>query len=221
MRGSLASSFWCRSLSAAVAGLVLCVAVPVRADLIVSVESVTASAGSTGNTLEVDVTNTGPSSVDVAAFSFEISVPSASGVTLTGADINTSLATYIFDGNSAQGPNIATATGTTLDASDNAASGSTTLGAGVTLGLGRVFFDVASSASGVVPVTLSDFPATSLTAPTGDNIPINTLTNGTITITSPAAVPEPSTLVSASVLGILGGAWLIRRQGRAQRATCV
>jgi hypothetical protein len=216
MRGSLPSWSWCRSLSVVVAGAVLCIANPARAGIIVSVESVSATAGTTGNTLEVDVQNTGSTTVNVAAFSFELTVAASSGVTFTGADYNTTQ-TYIFAGNSFEGPNIVfNNTGTTLDAFDLAVSGSTALGPGSIFGLGLVSFDVASSApTGAVTVSLTPYPSTSLTAPDLSNIPINTLNNGTITI-SGSIVPEPSALFSAS-LGILGGAWLIWRRQRTTR----
>jgi hypothetical protein len=202
---------WCKVLPVAVVGLVLGTSLSARAGMIVSVQDVSASAGTSGNTLEVFLQNTG-AAVDIAAFSFEISVSTGSGVSFTGADINTVLNTYIFAGNSAQGPMIATATGTTLDASDNAASGSTTLGTGSTLALGRVFFDVAVSApTGPVTVSFTGFPATSLTAPDLSNIPIDTFNSGTITVTSGVVVPEPSALVSTA-LGLLGAAWIIRGQ---------
>jgi hypothetical protein len=211
MHRPLASWSWRKVLSVAVAGLLLDAALPAHAGIILSVQSVSASAGTSGNTLEVDLQNTG-APVDIAAFSFEISVALASGVSFTGADTNTSVNTYIFAGNSAQGPSIATATGTTLDASDNAASGSTTLGTNATLALGRVFFDVAGSApGGPVTVSFTDYPATSLAAPDLSNIPVDTLNTGTITILGGAIVPEPSALVSAT-LGFLGAAWLTRRR---------
>ncbi len=206
----LASRSWPRILSVAAAWLLLATALPARAGLIVSVENVSADAGTTGNTLEVDVTNTGGSAVAIAAFSFEISAAGGSGITFTGADTDTSVNTYIFAGNSLFGPTISTMTGTTLDASDIAASGSTSLGTNSTLALGLVSFDVAGSApSGPVNVTLTGYPATSLSDPNASNIPIDTLNNGTITI-SQSAIPEPSSVVSAT-LGFLGAAWLIRR----------
>ena len=208
MHGSLAS--WPRRgiLSAAFAGFLLCVAPAARAGIIVTVQSVSASTGASGNTLEVDVQNTG-ASVDIASFSFEISVPSSSGVTFTGADISTSLATYIFAGNSFFGPNIAFGTGTTLDAGDIAVAGSTTLGTGATLGLGLVSFDVAAGTTlGPVTVSLTGYPFTGLTAPDQSNVPIDTLETGTITI-SGGAVPEPSSLI-LGMLGLLGAAWAVR-----------
>jgi len=216
MHGSSASRSWRSILSVAAAGLVLCTALPARAGIIVSVQSVPANKGTSGNTLEVDVLNTGVP-VDIAGFSFEISVAASSGVSFTGADTNTSTNLYIFAGNSLFGPNIATLTGTTLDASDLAASGSTTLSTNLTLGLGRVFFDVASSApGGPVTVSLTDYPATGLADPNQNPIPIDTLNHGTITIMGGSVVPEPSALVSAT-LGLLGGAWLIRRMRRTAR----
>ena len=204
----------CRGIPALVAAaLILSTALPARAGIIVSVESVSANQGTTGNTLEVDVLNTG-TPVDIASFSFEITVATGRGVSFTGADINTLVNTYIFAGNSAQGPNIDTLTGTTLDASDNAASGSTTLGTNSTLALGRVLFDVASSApGGPVTVSLTPFPSTSLTDPNLNDIPIDTLSSGTITISGTSVVPEPTALVSATV-GLLASAWFVRRTRR-------
>ncbi len=208
MHGSFAA--WSRRciLSAAFAGFLPCAGPPARAGITVSVQSVSAAAGTSGNTLEVDVQNTG-ASVDIAAFSFEILVPSGSGVTFTGADISTSLATYIFAGNSFFGPDIAFSTGTTLDAGDLAVTGSTTLGSGGTLGLGLVSFDLAAGAPlGPVTVSLTGYPFTSLTDPDQSNVPIDTLEAGTITI-SGGAVPEPSSLILGT-LGFLGAACLVR-----------
>jgi hypothetical protein len=189
-----------------VAGLVLGMGRSGHADISVSVEPATipVNAGSIGNTLEIDLTNTGPA-VNVAGFSFEISVPTSSGVTFTGADTSTS-ATYIFAGNSLFGPIISSSPpGTTLDAGDLAATlGSfTTVGPGATtFGLGLVSFDVAGSATGTATVSFNS-SITTLTAPDGSNIPINTLNNGTITIQSPSPVPEPATFFPVA-LGLLG-----------------
>jgi hypothetical protein len=212
MHGPLTYRSWRGILALVAASLILSTAIPARAGIIVSVESVSANQGTTGNTLEVDVQNTG-ASVDIASFSFEFSVAAGSGVTFTGADINTVANVYIFAGNSAQGPNIDTLTGTTLDASDNAASGSTILGTNSTLALGRVFFDVASSAPvGPVTVSFTPFPSTSLTDPNVNDIPIDTLNSGTITIAG-TIIPEPSALVSATT-GLLASAWFVLRKRR-------
>jgi hypothetical protein len=214
MHGSLASWSWRTFLGLFIAGVLAGAPLPARAGMIVSVQSVSANAGTSGNTLEVDLQNTG-APVDIAAFAFEISVTSSSGVTFTGADINTTLNTYIFNGDSAQGPNIGLpSAGPVLDASDNATSGGTTLMTGSTLALGRVFFDVASSAqTGPVIVTLAPFPSTSLTDPNLNPVPIDTLNSGTITILASSTVPEPSGLISLT-LGLLSSAWLIRARRR-------
>jgi hypothetical protein len=209
MHGSLVSGSRRGILSLAFAGFLLCAGPPARAGIIVSVQNVSAAAGTSGNTLEIDVQNTG-ASVDIAAFSFEISVASSSGVTFTGADTSTSLATYIFAGNSFLGPNIAFNTGTTLDAGDIAVTGFTTLGTGDTLGLGLVSFDVAAGTSlGPVTVSLTGYPFTGLTDADQSNVPIDTLNNGTITIIPAGVVPEPSSLI-LGIIGLLSAACLVR-----------
>jgi hypothetical protein len=218
MHGLLASCSWRKALVLAAAGVLVGTPWPARAGIIVTVQSVSADAGTTGNALEVDLQNTG-SSVDIASFSFEISVAPSSGVTFTGATINTLTNMYIFSGNSAQGPNIATSPpGTTLDASDNAASGSTTVGTNSIFGLGEVFFNLAPSApAGPVVVTLTPFPFTTLTDPNLNNVPIDTLNTGTITVLPAAAtVPEPSALISAT-LGLMTTACFIWTRSRSAR----
>jgi len=205
----LKSRSWFKIFSAALVGLLLVAALPARAGMIVFVQDVTANAGTSGNTLEVDLQNTGSAAVDIASFSFELTVNPSSGVSFTGADINTTLYPYIFAGTSIFGPTIGVSTGATLDAGDIGVPPAS-IGAGSILGLGRVSFDVAGSAQpGPVTVTVTPYPITSLTAPDSSNIPIDTYNNGTITITSPGVVPEPSALVSAT-LGFLGAAWMIR-----------
>jgi hypothetical protein len=188
-----------------------------RASIIISVQSVSAAAGSTGNALEVTLQNTGPSDVTVGGFSFEIMAATAD-INFTSATTGTTTATYIFDGNSSFGPNIETSTGQTLDASDSFATigMGATIGAGDTVGLGHVLFDVAGTAApGPITVTLSGPPATSLATPApSSDIPIDDLIGGTITVTgSVAAVPEPSTLAGAAtgVILALGCAWRRRR----------
>ena len=176
---------------------------PAKADMIVMVQSVTVNAGSTDNPLDVVLTNTGPSDVVVEGFSFGISTANP-GIPFTSATTATVLAPYIFGSDSFFGPEIDTANGASLTASDQ---DSTFLGvtvtAGSTVGLGHVLFDVdASVPPGVIPVPLDSF-ATSLSGPAGGNIPIDLLVDGAITVAStPASVPEPSTLFLAS-LGVL------------------
>jgi len=177
-------------------------------NLIVSVESVTANAGSTGDALDITLTNTGTSAVTVGGFSFEVSV-ATTNVTFTEANISTTVAPYIFQGSSLFGPVISTSTGQSLMASDlfvTIGSGAS-LGAGTEVGLGHLLFNVSAIAhSGPVMVSLVA-PTTTLSDPSGGNIVIDNLNNGTITVES-SVIPEPSTLVSA-ITAIPAIAWLV------------
>ena len=159
--------------------LALLLAVPARGEVVLTVQDVTAESGTSGNALEVLLTNTGPSAIDVAAFSFGISVATAD-VVFTAADTATASATYLFDGISAFGPDIrlpGQGEGQVLDASDadDTLSG-VSVGAGGTFSLGRVLFRVAAGAeSRDVAVALAAFPATSLSDPDLSDIPIGDL----------------------------------------------
>jgi hypothetical protein len=184
----------------------LLISAPVEASLIITVGNVFSSSPSLGNTLEVDLTNTGPAAVSLAGFSFEIDVTD-SHITFTSATIAT-VAAYVFAGNSLFGPIISTSPpGQILDVSDLwSGAGGATIAAGDTVGLGHVFFNVsAGDLSGLVTVALSPFPATSLSDPAGGNISVDTLTSGSITVTP---LPEPSALVLV-LLGLFALAWAI------------
>ena len=68
--------------------------------LVMSIDDVTGPTVGLG-TFEVLLSNTEPSggqSFDVASFSFQLMVPSSSGIQFTGATTSTSGASYIFDG---------------------------------------------------------------------------------------------------------------------------
>ena len=198
---------WLPLLAATSAVLVL--SAPARAGLVVTVESVPASAGA----FDVIVTNTGSSAVTINSFSFEVNSTS-SQVNFSDATTGTA-ATYIFDGNSAFGPTINTTSGQSLQASDFTTDiAGTSLGGGASLGLGHVDFTVTGVLSSAVTVTLSAFPITSLGGPPPDNanIPITTLQSGRISPGS-TTVPEPSSLMCAA-LAIPIGAWLVRRTRR-------
>lgn len=186
----------------------LLISAPVEASLIITVGNVSSSSPSLSNTLEVDLTNTGPAAVSLAGFSFEIDVTDPH-ITFTSATIAT-VAAYVFAGNSLFGPIISTSPpGQILDVSDLwSGAGGATIAAGATVGLGHVFFNVsAGDLSGLVTVALSPFPATSLSDPAGDNISVNTLTSGSITVTP---VPEPSAL-GLVLLGLFALAWTRKR----------
>jgi hypothetical protein len=186
------------------------------ADLIVTVQDVTVPSGSTNNALEVTLTNTGGAAVALGGFSFGLSTANTD-ITFTAADINTSPA-YIFAGHSLFGPVISTTpppNGQVVIASDSydVPNSGIMLASGATVGLGRVLFDVSpSAAAGVFPVVLTGFPTTSLNDFVGNDVPVTSLKNGSITISS--AVPEPASL---SLVGFGFATLLVRARRRATR----
>lgn len=186
-----------------------------RAAVVLTLQSVTATAGSTGNTLDVTLLNTGPASITVGSFSFEITIASAN-IQFTDATTATVLASYIFNiggSHSAFGPSIATNTplapGAPLDASDNYSpfGSGQVVASGGTVGLGHVVFNVApATAPGPYTVSFNTDPAfTSLSNASGNaTFPITTFTPGVITVIGATAVPEPSPLVLAGVALLAG-----------------
>jgi len=165
----------------------------------------TAMAGSTGDAFDVTLTNTGPSAVSVGAFAFELSV-SSSYISLTQATTASSTP-YIFAGSSALGPTISVSPpalpGQVLMASDLTLLPFITVASGSTVGLGHVLFDVSPFAStSAVPVVFT-VPNTNLSDSSGDSIPIDAFSPGTIDIQ--AMVPEPSMFVIFVVgIGLVG-----------------
>ena len=198
----------------AAAGALVLSAVPARANLVFSVQFVNASAGSTGNPIEVLLQNTG-APVTIASFNFTINTANTD-ITFTGTDVNTTAAPYIFAGDSFDvansfPPNTLPA-GQVMDGTDLSNSGNGTLvGTGATFGLGRVLFNVAAGAvPGSYPVTfLNGAGQESLFDAAGQPLAIDTFNNGQITITS-AAVPEPAT--GLLVIGALAGVFFTKRR---------
>src|ERR1017187_3817383 len=90
------------SISALTFGLFLSVAA--RGAIIVSVQPVTAAAGGSG-AFDVSLTNTGPSTIIVGAFTFGISINNQA-ISFTDANISTLLDGYIFAGHSLFGPDL-------------------------------------------------------------------------------------------------------------------
>jgi hypothetical protein len=170
---------------------------PARASFIFNIEAVTAGGGTTGNTFDVTLTNTGAAQT-IGGFSFGISAASPN-ITFTGAFTSTATAPYIFAGDSLFGPEIdfPPTNGQSLLASDISASGSgTNVTMGETVGLGQVVFDVAPGAPVGPIVATFNANQNSLSDVNGNDIPL-------------APTPEPSTLVlfTASLVGLAGGAW--------------
>jgi hypothetical protein len=192
---------------------------PARADLILSIApfSISATPGDVGDQFDVVLTNSGPSSISVGQFNFEVSVANAN-ITLTGADFSTVAFTYIFAGHSVDQDIPLTlnfTSGQTLDANDiyDTALSGVTFAPGESLSLGRVEFDV-SPAAPPAPIAVS-FTGTPSVADSnnlsdGVNlIPITTFSDGVINVSGGSgSVPEPSSFLlmltgSAAIAGLL------------------
>lgn len=189
-----------------VAALLAGSATAADAALVVSIRQPSgAAAGSTANTLEVDLTNNGPSAVAIGGFAFELTANN-SAVTFTGATTATA-SRYIFAGNSfvemaLMSSDISTGTSSnppTIDASDNVFTplSGTTIGSGATYGLGLVSFNVAARASSQsVTIQFTGSPSTSLSDPLGNDVVIDSLMGVTFQISAGTnAVPEPATIL--------------------------
>jgi hypothetical protein len=189
-------SLFCAAAAAALA------VQPARANFIFNIEAVTASGGSTGNVVDVTLTNTGADQT-IGGFSFGISAASPN-ITFTGAFTSTTTAPYIFAGDSLFGPEIDNLSmpGTSLGALDifDITDSGTNVTTGETVGLGQVFFDVAPGASVGPIIATFNADQNSLSDQFGNPIPL-------------APTPEPSTLVlfTASLVGLAGCAWRRRR----------
>jgi len=209
-----------RSLMLVLVGIGACAlgSVAAEAAVIVSVQSAIAAAGSSGNAVDVELTNSGPNALSVGGFSFGI-VTANPNITFKGANTSTT-DTYIFEGASLLGPDLAGPDGQALaaaDAFDTPLSG-VNLNSGSTVGLGHILFDVSPFASpGSFPVDLEVFPLTSLSDPSANNIAIDTLVSGEITITGGIATPEPSSLLLV-LSGVISVGSLRRYQTASRKA---
>lgn len=161
-----------------------------RAGLIVTAESTSAYVGTTNNTFEFTLKNSGPANVTLSAFTIGFSISNPS-LTLTDLTYDTTLASYIFQGNSLFGPSLVTPPLSLpvifADAFDTP-GGSVTLMPGQTVGLGVLWFDAPLDRQ-VIQILL-DSTMISF-ANDVDLYPDSQiqLVNGTLSI-----VPEPGTL---------------------------
>jgi hypothetical protein len=198
-----------KGLSAALIAASLLSLLPTQAAVIVSATSVSANAGDTNDALDVFLTNTGPSSISVDGFNFEITV-SGTDVTFTSTTTATTVGPYIFGADSLFGPVISTLSpGQTMDGSDIDALGAVTIGSGATVGLGHVFFNVNPAAAPQTAAVTFVPAGTALSDVNGGPVNINTLTPGTITILS--SVPEPATF---GMLGFVLAGFCVRLRTR-------
>jgi hypothetical protein len=198
-----------RWLSLPVCVALVSLVAPAHAAMIVTVGSKAVSPGTSGNTLDVTLANTGASAVSIAGFQFEVTVPSSS-IIFTAVNTSTT-APYIFAGNSLFGPNILnpppTLPGQAVSAYDifMTPNAGVSLGAGSSVGLGHLLFNVASTAApGPITVALLGSGATALSDPNGISIPLGTLNSGTITVGA-GSVPAPTSLL----MGLIAAAALI------------
>jgi hypothetical protein len=197
----------------AVAALLL--SVPAKGDIVLSVESVTGAPGSTGM-FDVLLTNTGPSSQNIAAFNFELSTIDTN-ITFTDVTTATTTAPYIFP-DSFFGPDITTfAIDQSVEAGDVEGTFSgTDVAAGATYGLGNVSYSIDPGALNgeVAEIDIEAYPDTSLTDSDGNNV-VYTSQSGLITVQT-STVPEPSAALPLAG-AVLLGASLIRQRRRHER----
>ncbi len=205
--------------AAGILGGLLAALGPARADLLFSMQSVTANPGDVNDMFEVDVTNTGTTAVDLAAYSFEIDATSTD-ITFEQSTTGTVPHAYVFAGNSfvddfVSGVTSISAPGESLSANDlgEIPASFTTIAQGAEFGMSEVFFDVApGAASEVLPVDFNiSIADSSASDPNGNAIALD-FSNGQIPIN---AVPEPSSavLLSTALIGWLAA----RRRDRGAR----
>lgn len=179
-----------------------------KADLVVTAESTSAYTGTIDNPFEFTLKNSGPDDVIISAFTigFSISNPALS---LTDLTYDTSLASYIFQGNSMFGPSLFTPhLDTPVMFADLYAipGGSITLLAGKTVGLGVLWFDAPTDQQ----IIQINFDSTLISfANDVDLYPDSQiqLVNGTLSI-----VPEPGTLSLLLAAAALVGCVKSRRR---------
>jgi hypothetical protein len=174
----------------------------------ISPTTLSAHPGDVGDSFDVLFTNSGPGSLSVAGFAFEVSVADPD-ITLAGADFSTNVSPYIFAGDSFDQinslplnyVNVDGYSPQILDASDvtNDSAG-LTVASGSSVDLGRVLFNVASPAqAGQFGVSFTGEVTTvananNLATPGGAGIAVDSFSGGTISV---SAVPEPASLLLA------------------------
>jgi hypothetical protein len=192
----------------------------------IQMDTLNPAPGTTGDAFDVLLTNTGPSSLDIAAFSFGV-FTADTDITLTEADVSTVVSSYVFAGNSfvvafLGSPVISITSGAqTLTANDttNTPSSFVVVGAGSTVDLGRVLFNVAANAGPqTFTISFTGSPGVNnlnnnLSDQNGDAISVDSLDS--VNFSDTQAVPEPGTAVP--LLAGLTCLWMFSRRLRSGR----
>ena len=171
-----------------------------QAGLVIEAPNITVAPGSAGS-FDVLITSTG-GSFDVASDTVELSLTGLSGVSFTNVSIAT-VTPYIYGALSATTAGstftFSTFPGTQFEVFDFILTlGAVTIGPGDVFGLVNVQYSVAANATPGASGTLTFGPDTSLADAAGGNVDF-TAQNGSITISSSSAVPEPSGAILLAV----------------------
>ena len=200
-------------------------ATPARAQMIMGITTNSFTPGSSTNSLDVTLTNTGASPTTIAGFSFEITAAS-NNVTFESVTDNTVSGAYIFAGHSSFGPNIelhpVSNSGQTISGADNFLTGlgGTTLAAHQTLGLGNVLFALSPSTP-LAPINISftSYPTSGLSDSNANDISVGVAAQPQFGPTSVPELPPTALVVTGLLLGVgvslrrLGLAKLLTRLG--------
>jgi hypothetical protein len=192
------------------------------AGLVLSVQNVRASAGSSGS-FDMIITNntaTGGASYLVASDVVKVGLTGTTGVQFSGVSISTAMP-YIFpvSGTTQGGGPLSTSTfpGTSFTASDSdfetTAPYARMISAGQTYGLAHILYSVAAGAVGSAGSISIDPALSGLSDPNFTAVAF-TVTNGSFTVTG-AAVPEPSTMLMTAAGAVLAS--IGRRLPRTKR----
>jgi len=199
-------------------------ATPARAQMIMGITTNSFTPGSSTNSLDVTLTNTGTSPTTIAGFSFEITAAS-NNVTFEDVTVNTVSVANIFAGNSLFGPDIklnVSNNGQTISGADNFATpyGGTTLAAHQTLGLGNVLFTLSPSTPlAPINITFTPYPTSSVSDSNANNISVGVAAHPQFGPTSVPELPPTALVVTGLLLGVgvslrrLGLAKLLTRLG--------
>jgi len=203
-----------RMLLAFAATTLLLAQAPVQAGLVMSIEDLTGPTGGAG-TFEVLLTSTeaaGGQIFDVAAFSFQLTVPTTAGVQFTAGSTATVAAPYLFDGTGTAtvDPTFTLANvpppNTTVTGSDAKWTypPSIAVAPGAVFSLGLISYSVGPSApGGDVPISFIS-SGTSLSDASDVGIDFTTDDRSGVIHVTVSAVPEPSSLVLiASAIGMM------------------